>query len=234
MHAFPVGVADGMGIMTPLCVIGSQIVGLRDSLEQDPFGLYTNKDMCGLKWLSRCFLVLVWLIAIVVGIKISIPLHFKIVRFGSILFVLLEMAVRTIYLQRDGWIFLDDSLWGYEPQHNLGIHDPKLTELIEWGDCQLIPNWNLPGEEEDQQANGTLLDLNSRVMVKVFVSGKPNALIALAIHGSGVTSMLVNRTDNLDSIVSKVGMCNIPPYMLAQTIRSGTLCIRIPSVNQER
>ncbi len=68
-------------------------------------------------------------------------------------------------------------------------------------------------------------------MVKVLVSDKPNALIALAIHGSGVTSMLVNRTNNLRSIVGKVGMCNVPPYVLAQTIRSGTLCIGIPSVN---
>ncbi len=52
-----------------------------------------------------------------------------------------EMAIGTIYLQRDGWIFLDDNLWGYEPQHRLGAQDPKLAELIEWGDRQLIPNW---------------------------------------------------------------------------------------------
>ncbi|SJK99740.1 uncharacterized protein ARMOST_03051 [Armillaria ostoyae] len=228
VHAFPVGMSDGMGIMTPLCVIGSQIVGLRDSLERDPFGLYTNKDLRGLKWLSRCFLVLVWLIGFAV-ISIGFNVFIAIVWIGSIIFVLIEMVVGTIYLQRDGWILLNDSLWGYGPQQHLGIQDPKLTELIEWGDRQLIPNWNPPGEEEEQWANGTLLDLNSRVMVKVFVSDKPNALIALAIHGSGVTSMLVNRSDNLGSIVSKVGMCNVPPYVLAQTIRSGTLCIGIPS-----
>ncbi|KAK0218366.1 hypothetical protein EDD85DRAFT_867419 [Armillaria nabsnona] len=71
-------------------------------------------------------------------------------------------------------------------------------------------------------------------MVKVFVSDKPNALIALVIHGSGVTSMLANRSYNLGSIVSKVGKCNVPSYVLVQTIRSGTLCIEIPSVNKER
>ncbi|PBL04046.1 hypothetical protein ARMGADRAFT_911321 [Armillaria gallica] len=228
VHAFPVGMSDGMGIMTPLCVIGSQIVGLRDSLERDSFGLYTNKDMRGLKWLSRCFLVLVWLIGFAV-ISIGFNVFIVIVWIGSIIFVLIEMVVGTIYLQRDGWILLNDSLWGYGPQQHLGIQDPNLAELIEWGDRQLIPNWNPPGEEEKQWANGTLLDLNSRVMVKIFVSDKPNALIALAIHGSGVTSMLVNRSDNLGSIVSKVGMCNVPPYVLAQTIRSGTLCIGIPS-----
>ncbi|KAK0213893.1 hypothetical protein IW262DRAFT_1251732, partial [Armillaria fumosa] len=139
------------------------------------------------------------------------------------IFVIFEMAVGTIYLQRDGWIFLEDDTWGHDPQRCLGVQDPKLAELLEWGDRQLIPNWNPPGGKVKEGTNGTLLDLNNRVMVKVFVSDKPNALIALAIHGSGVTSMLVDRREDLESIVSKVGMCNVPPYVLAQTIRSGTL-----------
>ncbi len=231
VHAFPVGATDGKGIMTPLCVIGSQTVGLRPSLERDPFGLYTNKDMRGFRWLSGILLSLVWVAGIGLVSRGLWKAFIAIIWVSSSVYVMFEMAIGTIYLQRDGWIFLDDNLWGYEPQHRLGAQDPKLAELIEWGDRQLIPNWNPHREKEEPRANGSLLDLDNGVMVKVLVSDKPNALIALAIHGNGVTSMLVNRTNNLRSIVGKVGMCNVPPYVLAQTIRSGTLCIGIPSVN---
>ncbi|KAK0449881.1 hypothetical protein EV421DRAFT_1289551 [Armillaria borealis] len=233
VHAFPVGMSDGMGIMTPLCVIGSKTVGLRKSLERDPFGLYNNKDMRGLKWLSLFFLVLLWVIAFALISK-NWNTFVAIAWVSSSIYVIFEMAVGTIYLQRDGWIFLDDSIWGHDTQQRLGVQDPKLAELIEWGDRQLIPNWNPPGEKVKERTNGTLLDLNNGVTVKVFVSDKPNALIALAIHGSGVTSMLVDRKEDLDDVVGKVGMCNVPPYVLAQTVRSGTLCIGIPSENTER
>ncbi|KAK0204525.1 hypothetical protein DFS33DRAFT_1224776, partial [Desarmillaria ectypa] len=125
---------------------------------------------------------------------------------SSSIFTIFKMVVGTIYLQCDGWTFLNDSIWGHEPQQCLGVQDPKLVELIKWGDLQLILNWNLP-------TNGTLLDF-SGVMVKVLVSDEPNASIALAIHGSGVTSMLMNQTDNLDNIANKVSMCNVPLYVL--------------------
>ncbi|KAK0495206.1 hypothetical protein EDD18DRAFT_1106450 [Armillaria luteobubalina] len=217
VHAFPVGMSDRMGIMTPLCVIGSKTVGLRKSLERDPFGLYNNKDMRGLKWLSLFFLVLFWVIAFAL-IATNWTTFVAIAWVSSSIFVMFEIAVGTIYLQRDGWIFLEDSTWGHDPQQRLRVQDPKLAELIEWGDRQLIPNWNPPGEKVKEWANGTLLDLNNGVMVKVFVSGQPNALIALAIHGSGVTSMLVDRREDLESI----------------TTRSGTLCIGIPSEDMER
>ncbi|KAK0480378.1 hypothetical protein IW261DRAFT_1399209, partial [Armillaria novae-zelandiae] len=51
VHAFPVGVSDD-GITTPLCIIGSKTIKLRDSLERDPFGLYNNKGMRWFKLLS--------------------------------------------------------------------------------------------------------------------------------------------------------------------------------------
>ncbi|KAK0470086.1 uncharacterized protein EV420DRAFT_1634515 [Desarmillaria tabescens] len=239
VHAFPVGMTEGMGIMTPLCVIGSKTVGLRDSLERDPLGLYNNKDMRGLKWLSLFILFLLWVIGLAM-ISVNWNFFVAIVWISSSVFVILEMMVGTIYLQRDGWIFLDDSIWGHETQQRLGMQDPKLAELIEWGDRQLIPNWSPPGEKKEQRSNGTLLDLNNGVMMKVLVSdkpsvasNKPDALIALAIHGCGVTSMLVNRTEDPEDIVRKVGMCNVPPYVLAQTVRSGTLCIGIPSEIKE-
>ncbi|PBK95894.1 hypothetical protein ARMGADRAFT_989802 [Armillaria gallica] len=238
VHAFPVRMIDGMGIMTPLCIIGSQTVGLRDSLERDPFGLYNNKDMRVLRWLSWWLLILSWVLGLKAVISTSLtPFEFlAVVYISSWIFTIFEMVVGTIYLQHDGWIFLDDSIWGSEPWHLLGEQDPKLKELIEWGDRQLIPNWSQPDDTEKNRAQGTLLDLKNRVMIKVVVSdkpdvasNKPNALIALAIHGSGVTFMLANRTDNPNDIMRKVGMCNVPPYILAQTVRSGTVCIGIPA-----
>ncbi|KAK0222257.1 hypothetical protein IW262DRAFT_1482368 [Armillaria fumosa] len=235
VHAFPVRMTDGMGITTPLCIIGSQTVGLRDSLERDPFGLYNNKDMRLLRWASWWLLILSWVLGFK-AISTSLTPFLAVVYISSCVFTILEMVVGTIYLQRDGWIFLYDSIWGSDPQHRLGMQDPKLAELIEWGDRQLIPNWSQPDDAEKKRATGTLLDLKNRVMIKVVVSdepdiasNKPNALIALAIHGSGVTFMLANRTDNPNDIVRKVGMCNVPPYILAQTVRSGTVCIGIPA-----
>ncbi len=140
------------------------------------------------------------------------------------------MLVGTIYLERDGWIFLSDKVWGHAPQQRLGEQDPKLAKLITWGKRQLIPSWSL---SDGKESNGTLVDLNSRVMVKVAVTGKPNAMIILAIHGSGVTSMLVDRKEELHELVRKVGMCNVPPYVLAQTVRSGTICVGISSENKK-
>ncbi len=235
VHAFPVRMTDGMGIMTPLCIIGSQTVGLRDCLERDPFGLYNNKDMRVLRWLSWWLLILSWVLGFK-AISTSLTPFLAVVYISSWIFTILEMVIGTIYLQHDGWIYLDDSIWGSEPQHRLGMQDPKLAELLEWGDRQLIPNWSQPDDTEKNRAKGTLLDLKNRVMLKVVVSdkpdvasNKPNALIALAIHGGGVTFMLANRTEDPNDIVRKVGMCNIPPYILAQTVRSGTVCIGIPA-----
>ncbi len=239
VHAFPVRMTDGMGIMTPLCIIGSQTVGLRDCLERDPFGLYNNKDMRVLRWLSWWLLILSWVLGFK-AISTSLTPFLAVVYISSWIFTILEMVIGTIYLQHDGWIYLDDSIWGSEPQHRLGMQDPKLAELLEWGDRQLIPNWSQPDDTEKNRAKGTLLDLKNRVMLKVVVSdkpdvasNKPNALIALAIHGSGVTFMLANRTEDPNDIVRKVGMCNIPPYILAQTVRSGTVCIGIPAEKTE-
>ncbi|PBK58362.1 hypothetical protein ARMSODRAFT_1036634 [Armillaria solidipes] len=143
------------------------------------------------------------------------------------------MVVGTIYLQRNGWIFLDHSHWGDELQSSIGRQDPNLAELFEWGESWLIPTWSPPSGKDKQYARGSLLDLDNRVMVKVVVTDKPNALISLVVHGSGVTSMLVARKAVLGTVmIRKVGMCNLPAYVLAQTNRSGTLCVGVPLENE--
>ncbi|KAJ7480348.1 hypothetical protein B0H11DRAFT_1661310, partial [Mycena galericulata] len=92
---------------------------------------------------------------------------------------------------------------------------------------QLVPEWEAPGKRPS--FSGKLVDLGNRVYVDVIVVSRPNAVIPLAIHGSGLTCMLVDRADGRAKapafFAKKVGMCNIPPYALAQTIRAGTVCI---------
>ncbi|SJK99748.1 uncharacterized protein ARMOST_03059 [Armillaria ostoyae] len=111
VHAFPVG-ADGTGIMTPLCIIGSKTVELRDSLKRDPFGLYNNKDMRPLKRLSRAFLVVIMVIAFVAYNTNRLSTWIATIWAGSSLFVIFEMVVGTIYLQRDGWMDIPRSVTG--------------------------------------------------------------------------------------------------------------------------
>ncbi|KAJ7126258.1 hypothetical protein C8R44DRAFT_566033, partial [Mycena epipterygia] len=92
---------------------------------------------------------------------------------------------------------------------------------------QLVPRWEAPGRRP--WFTGKLVDLRSKVYAEMIVVGRPNAMVPLAIHGSGVTCMLLERPEDSEkdptSSANKVGMCNVPPYMLAQTIKAGTVCV---------
>ncbi|KAF8168839.1 hypothetical protein K438DRAFT_1856218 [Mycena galopus ATCC 62051] len=54
-------------------------------------------------------------------------------------------------------------------------------------------------------------------------------MVPLAIHGSGVTCMLLERSEDVakDPTFSarKVGMANLPPYILSQTMKTGTIYV---------
>ncbi|KAK0213953.1 hypothetical protein IW262DRAFT_1407651 [Armillaria fumosa] len=234
VHAFPVG-SEREGINTPLCIIGSKTMMLQNSLKRDPFGLYNNTDLRALKQLSGIFLAVIKIATLVTTVAMNYSAWIMgMIWAGSSLFVIFEMVVGTIYLRRDGWIFLDKNDWGIEPQVNLGAQDPDFAKLFEWGHNQLIPIWS-PPKKQDERWNGSLLDLKNRVFVKVFVTNKPDASISLAIHGSGVTSILVGQKVDPDSVIlEKVGMCNLPAYALAEMIHSGTLCVGAPLENEGR
>src|ERR1700743_2862311 len=95
------------------------------------------------------------------------------------------------------------------------------------GERQMVPRWEEPGRR--LWFTGKLVALRSLVCGVVTVVGRPNALVTLAVHGSGVTCMLLARPDDSEKeptvIAQKVGMCNLPPYILAQTVKAGMLYI---------
>jgi hypothetical protein len=62
-------------------------------------------------------------------------------------------------------------------------------------------------------------------------------MVPLAIHGSGVTCMLLERPEDSEKepniIAQKVGMCNVPPYIFAQTVKSGTIYVGNPKTDTD-
>jgi hypothetical protein len=75
--------------------------------------------------------------------------------------------------------------------------------------------------------SATLIDLSTGVFVKTLISTVPNTMVVLAVHGSGVTCMLLDREThiNMDAISVKAGMANVPPRALSQTERVGNIYV---------
>ncbi|KAJ7207324.1 hypothetical protein B0H12DRAFT_1195620 [Mycena haematopus] len=226
--AFPVSSGDH----PPLTIVAGEILGFRRKpLKRDAAGLYNNEEMKGVKvlafWLA---LALVIISTVVIGagnIKTGIVLYYV----TAILYCILELLAGTMYLERQGWVFLDDDLWGDKLEAKLGEQDNNLRKLTNWGDRQLVPQWEMPKHRPDR-FTGKLVDLRSRVYVDAIVVSRPNAMIPLAIHGSGVTCMLLERDEGSEKepniVARKVGMCNVPPYIFAQTVKSGTVYVGNP------
>jgi len=59
-------------------------------------------------------------------------------------------------------------------------------------------------------------------------------MVVLAVHGTGVTCMLLNRPDGAEKVAEKVGMVNLPPYILAQTEKCGSLRIGVLENEKEK
>ncbi|THU93632.1 hypothetical protein K435DRAFT_779759 [Dendrothele bispora CBS 962.96] len=102
-----------------------------------------------------------------------------------------------------------DFAWGSNPERILGRIDHGLGELSEWGDRQMAPTWDAPSGVPYMR--GHLVDLRMGIKVRVVVTGRPNSMVVLAVHGSGVTYMLLNRPPGVDSVAEKLGMANLPP-----------------------
>ncbi|KAJ6475921.1 hypothetical protein C8R47DRAFT_661337 [Mycena vitilis] len=216
----------------PLTIIAGETIGLRQNpLKRDASGLYNNEEMKGLKWLAwglAFFLVIISTILSAAGnTQAGIALYYV----TSILFCLVELLVSTMYLDREGWVFLKNTLWGDKPEAKLGEQDHNLSTLTNWGERQLAPRWDAPGPRRHSYG-GKLVDLRSRVYVDITVVSPPNAMVPLAIHGSGVTCMLLQRPGDSvkepNFVAQKVGMCNVPPYIFAQTVKSGTIYVGNP------
>jgi len=171
-----------------------------------PTGLWLLvRTICTMYWTSVCATPFTWI--------------------GSIFYCALELTVGTMYIARGGWVFLDESKWGKDPRVTLGDQDSNLRNLGDWGlDRQLTPQWVPPRHGR----RGFLVDLRNQILVKTIVNTRPNALVPLAVHGSGITCMLLCRPHNHADIAHKAGMASLPPYILAQTVKSGTLYVGAP------
>ncbi|KAJ7736683.1 hypothetical protein B0H16DRAFT_1695322 [Mycena metata] len=111
----------------------------------------------------------------------------------------------TMYLEREGWVFLEDSKWG-DKLAQLGEQDHYLRTLTHWGDQQLVPKWEKPMKRTC--FSGKLVDSRNRV---------------------GVTCMLLDRAGDSEeaptATAHRISMCNVPPYIFAQTVKSATIYV---------
>ncbi|KAK7039246.1 hypothetical protein VNI00_010151 [Paramarasmius palmivorus] len=240
--AFTVGGAgkDGRPI-APLNIVGAQTIGLHPELRRDPMALFWNPHTRVLRLASVILLVLSWVVALLTFFSALIIGSLSLVGGGlllfygsSVAFSIFRLVVSAMYLERSGWVFLSerkwndgsvgDAAWGSEPEKILGHLDPSLKHLVEWGPTQMAPEWDVPG---NQYMRGHLVDLRTRVKVRVVVSGKPNSMVVLGVHGSGVTYMLLNRSENVHDLAGKVGLVNLPPFTLAWTEKSGSVRVGI-------
>ena len=137
-------------------------------------------------------------------------------------------------MEKDTWIAVEDhNTPGHDPVRWVQSQDPSYFNASEWGDRQLAPRWDDVNSTSltPRPYNVTLMDLQSGVFTKAVVTSCPNDMVILAVHGSGITSMLLSRDATVDrcvmkpTVTSKVGMANLPPFALAQAEQSGTVYV---------
>ncbi|KAJ7203465.1 hypothetical protein C8J57DRAFT_1153203 [Mycena rebaudengoi] len=236
--------AEKPSLTPPLMIVGAQTLTLRETLKRDPKGLSNNKaEMNGVKNLMIFLLIVVVIVAALVIVSLTAnPLFIAIPAYGCLmLYHLLELLVGTMYLERVGWIFLKDSNWEFSvdsQQSELGNEDSHLRKLTSWGDRQLVPKWEPPRHQrrdEDSVKTGTgrLVDLSTGVCVDAVVTEPPDFVLPLAIHGTGVSCLLLKRPKNAAERpvywAKKVGMANFPTYILAQTDKESDRTIVVGS-----
>ncbi|KAJ6518296.1 hypothetical protein C8R47DRAFT_1086493 [Mycena vitilis] len=247
----------------PLMIVGAQTLTVRQTLKRDSNGLYNNRKVLkGFKNLVLTGLLGLFIPLLVVsltflgnavkpfGDTVGFPLQVLVAFYPcSMLYHLLELLVGTMYLERDSWVFLEESEWfptGRGQRPELGKQDSKLRKLAAWGSRQLVPKWEVPPSPNSTPSadrysvstmRGKLVDLSTGVCVEAVVTEPPEFIIPLAIHGSGVTCMLLKRPKNVSKnpayIAKKVGMANFPTYVLAQMDKETNRTIIVSSEDEK-
>ncbi|KAJ7032264.1 hypothetical protein C8F04DRAFT_1040594 [Mycena alexandri] len=206
----------------PLMIIGGEMIGLRPRLRRDWAGLYNNPDMIRVRVIAGGILALGVLVSVVLFITGNIFPFIGIFFSVCIGHVILELVVSTMFLERKGWIFLPDSEWA-----DLNTIEQILgRELKLWGKLQLAPKWEDPTKR--RCTPGRLVDLEHGIYIETNVVELPNVLAPMAIHGNGITCVLLHRKNRQHEQffgAQKVGIANFPPHILAQTTKMGTMCI---------
>ncbi|KAJ7197763.1 hypothetical protein GGX14DRAFT_374710 [Mycena pura] len=117
-----------------LAIIGAETLGLRQKrLKRDAWGLYNNKEMRNLKILAQAIAASLVIISIGVLIAGVVQAGIALYVLTSVFYCILELLVGTMYLDRNGWVFLEDEVWGDELESKLGEQDNNLRKLTYWG-----------------------------------------------------------------------------------------------------
>ncbi|KAF5348829.1 hypothetical protein D9756_009828 [Leucocoprinus leucothites] len=213
-----------------LSIIGPKSVKVKHMLRRDDSALFRNPEMRILKIYSIAIAGTLGFIGLFLlfNFKVALPIIYV----ACVSFTTLELLVGTIYVKKDGWIVYEDRLG--DPISFLAARDFNYRNTTEWGDRQLIPKWDVPtkqlesaGEHIPRPYGVTLINLQTGVYTKAMVTGRPNNMVVLAVHGGGITCMLLQREEKaLEANVSvKVGMVNVPPFVLSQADYSGTVYV---------
>ncbi|KXN84021.1 hypothetical protein AN958_00580 [Leucoagaricus sp. SymC.cos] len=217
-----------------LSIIGPKSVALSHWLQRDSAGLYRNPEMKSLKrWMIWGYFIF-----FIIGVACmggSILGGFIVIWVATLAYVILELLVGTMFVEKDTWFVLEDhTVSGHEPYRWLQSQDPTFDNASEWGARQLIPQWDSPEPKGSaispvsrRPYAVTLIDLRTGVFTKAAVTTRPNDMVVLAVHGSGITCMLLDRDEKKVklTIAAKVGMANLPPFVLAQAEDSGTVYV---------
>ncbi|KAJ6494244.1 hypothetical protein C8R45DRAFT_824340 [Mycena sanguinolenta] len=133
--AFPVA----SGSQPPLTIIAGEMLGFRPiPLKRDALGLYNNKEMRGAKILAISTALVLALIGTFILTTGNIGPGFVVYYITTILYCIFELLVGTMYLERNGWVFLEDALWGDKLETKLGEQDNNLRELTHWRSSILV------------------------------------------------------------------------------------------------
>jgi len=146
---------------------------------------------------------------------------------GFLIPALLQLCGSSLYIVRSGvFLFPSDKLKNGTVETYLEKRDRQLTQFESWGDEQLAPRWE---EAPVAAQKATLVDLMTRVKTTFLLwkwEGKPaNALLPLAVHGCGVTCLVLHHHADHSKPAIKLGIVNMPPYILALAKPIGSLVV---------
>jgi hypothetical protein len=149
----------------------------------------------------------------------------------SVLFILsalINLLGSTLYVEKSGFIIIEDEKWAGMSNGSvgkwLGKRDSRLEHLSDWGERQLVPRWTsrLQGLK-----GATIVDLRSniqsRFVLRDWPGRKANALVPIAVHGCGITCLVLHHFDDKYRPAIKLGIVNMPPYALNQGTEVGSL-----------
>ncbi|KAJ7486671.1 hypothetical protein FB451DRAFT_1126922 [Mycena latifolia] len=147
----------------PLTIIAGETLGFRPKpLKRDANGLYNNEEMKGLKiltfWTAFVLIIISTSITSSGNFRGGLALYY----ITAIVSCIVELLAGTMYLDREGWIFLEDSQWGDQFQEKLGEQDRNLRTLTHWG-SRLLKNFSFFRLTDDSQGIGSLFPNGKRL-----------------------------------------------------------------------